>query len=57
MFENTVVLTKEEDESLLRKAERIAVLEKLLKASRYVTVEECARVLDIKVGGADDVLD
>lgn len=57
MFENTVVLTKEEYESLLRKAERIAVLEKLLKASRYVTVEECARVLDIKVGGADDVLD
>mgnify|MGYP003435922694 CR=1 FL=1 len=54
MFENTVVLTKEEYADLLAKAERISTLERMFKASKYVSIEEVATVLGIEMKVTDD---
>lgn len=54
MFENTVVLTKDEYADLLGKAERISVLERVLKTTKYVTIEEVARILNIEWENTDD---
>jgi hypothetical protein len=54
MYENTVVLTKDEYANLVRKAERISVLQKFVKESKYVSLEEVAWILGIELKGTDD---
>lgn len=54
MFENTVVLTKEEYADLLGKAERISTLERVIKTSKYVTLEEVTQILNIEWENTDD---
>ena len=54
MYENTVVLTKDEYANLVRKAERISVLQKFAKESKYVSIEEVAWILGIEIGTDDE---
>ena len=50
MYENTVVLTKEEYESLVRASEKISATERYLKANKYVTIADIAAILGIEIG-------
>ena len=54
MYENTVVLTKEEYANLVRKAERISVLQKFVNERKYVSIEEVAWILNIALKVTDD---
>lgn len=47
MYENTVVLSKDEYENLVRASEKISATERLIKENKYVTVAEVASILDI----------
>jgi hypothetical protein len=48
MEEKTVEITVQEYHELLRKAERIAAVERLCARSSYVCVDDVKHVLDIK---------
>lgn len=50
MLERTemVVLTKDEYKELIEKAERIALIERLLDNGNYISVEELHLILNIK---------
>jgi hypothetical protein len=48
MNENTITITLEEYKELLRKAERIATVERMIASTNYVNVEDIEVALDIK---------
>ena len=47
MYENTVVLTKDEYANLVRASEKISATERLIKKNKYVTIAEVTSVLGI----------
>lgn len=48
MNENTITITLEEYKELLKKAERIAAVERMFNQTSYVNTEDIKIVLDIK---------
>ena len=55
MNENTITITLEEYNELLRKAERIAVVERMYASKSYYSEDEIATVLGIKKREGDEV--
>jgi UDP-3-O-acyl-N-acetylglucosamine deacetylase len=53
MNENTITITLEEYKELLRKAERIATVEKMLANLAYVNVDDIKVALDIQKAKGD----
>ena len=47
-MENTITITREEYNELIRASERIAAVERLCARSSYVCVDDVKHVLDIK---------
>lgn len=57
MYENTVVLTKDEYESLVRASEKISATERFLKEEKFVTIANIAAILGIELKGGDGNVD
>lgn len=47
-MENTITITREEYNELIRASERIAAVERLCARSSYVGIDDVKHVLDIK---------
>lgn len=54
MNEATITITLEEYKDLLRKAERVATVERMVENSGYVSVEDVELVLGIKKEKGDE---
>ena len=50
MFENTVVLEKEEYKKLIEDSNTLAVIKTILESSKYVAAVEIADILHTEVG-------
>lgn len=57
MYENTVVLTTDKYESLVRASEKISAAERYLKANKYVTIADITAILGIELKGGDGNVD